>query len=70
MLIISGVTEIVNQYGKVIVLEDDIVTSAGFLRYMNDALNWYENEEKVMHISAFVPGRRGIYFLPQTYLFF
>jgi hypothetical protein len=50
--IISGVTEIVNQYGKVIVLEDDIVTSPYFLKFMNDALNYYENEEKVWHISG------------------
>ena len=50
--IISGVTKIVNQYGKIIVLEDDIVTSPYFLKFMNDALNFYENEEKVWHISG------------------
>lgn len=50
--IISGVTEIVNRYGTVIVLEDDIVTSPYFLKYMNEALGLYENEEKVMHISG------------------
>jgi len=52
--IISGVTEIVNQYGKVIVLEDDIVTSKGFLKYMNDALELYKNEDKVYHISGYM----------------
>jgi hypothetical protein len=52
--IIEGVTEIVNQYGKIIVLEDDIVTSKGFLKYMNDALNVYANSKKVMQISAYV----------------
>lgn len=50
--IISGVTDIVNRYGKIIVLEDDIVTSPYFLKYMNDALDFYENEEKVWHISG------------------
>ncbi len=50
--IVGGVTEIVNQYGRIIVLEDDIVTSRGFLKYMNDALNVYEDEERVMHITA------------------
>lgn len=50
--IIDGVTTIVNQYGKVIILEDDIVTSSYFLRYMNDALNFYQEQEKVMHISG------------------
>jgi len=52
--IISGVTKIINQYGKVIVLEDDIVTSKGFLKYMNDALELYKEEDKVMHVSAFI----------------
>lgn len=53
--IIDGVTSIVNQYGSVIVLEDDIVTSPGFLKFMNDALKLYADEEKVMHISAYSP---------------
>jgi GR25 family glycosyltransferase involved in LPS biosynthesis len=52
--IVSGVTKIVNQFGKIIVLEDDILTSSGFLRYMNDALHLYENEEKVMHVSGYM----------------
>jgi SAM-dependent methyltransferase len=50
--IISGITKVVNEYGKVIVLEDDIVTSPYFLKFMNDALNFYENKEKVWHISG------------------
>lgn len=50
--IIDGVTEIVNQYGKVIVLEDDLVTSPYFLTYMNSALNFYRNNKKVWHISG------------------
>ncbi len=52
--IIDGVTEIVNKYGKIIVLEDDLITSKGFLRYMNDALDLYKHEEKVMHISGYM----------------
>lgn len=52
--IVDGVTKIVNQFGKIIVLEDDIVTSIGFLKYMNDALTLYESEEKVMHISGYM----------------
>lgn len=51
--IISGVTEIVNSYGKVIVLEDDMVTSPYFLNYMNDALDRYENCERVFGITGF-----------------
>lgn len=50
--IITGVTEIVNQFGKIIVLEDDIVTSPAFLNFMNQALDFYQNESKVWHISG------------------
>jgi len=50
--IIDGVTKIVNQYGKIIVLEDDIYTSKGYLKYMNDALDIYENEIKVAGVSG------------------
>lgn len=53
--IIEGVTEIVNQYGKVIVLEDDLVLSPGFLTYMNQALNLYQDTPEVMQISGHVP---------------
>ena len=37
--IIAGVTEQVERYGHVIVLEDDLVLSPYFLRFMNDALD-------------------------------
>ena len=50
--IIDGVTKIVNEYGKIIVLEDDLVTSPYFLRFMNDALEFYKDEKKVWHVSG------------------
>lgn len=52
--IVNGVTYIINRFGKIIVLEDDIVTSPGFLKYMNDALSIYEQEELVMHVSGYM----------------
>jgi len=52
--VVDGVTQIVSQYGRIIVLEDDLITSKGFLRYMNNALDLYESEEKVMHISGYM----------------
>lgn len=51
--IISGVTHVINEYGRVIVMEDDLVTSPFFLRYMNDALEFYENEDKVISIHGY-----------------
>lgn len=50
--IITGVSEVVEQYGTVIVIEDDILTSPGFLEYMNRALKRYEYEPKVWHVSG------------------
>ena len=48
--IISGVTEVVNRYGRIIVMEDDIVTTPYWLDYMNDALDAYEDEPAVWEI--------------------
>lgn len=50
--IINGVTSVVNKYGRIIVLEDDIVTSQYFLHFMNRALDYYELEARVWHISG------------------
>lgn len=51
--IIDGVSNIIKQYGKIIVLEDDLQTSNVFLKYMNDALDFYETEEKIWSISGY-----------------
>lgn len=51
--VIEGVTAIVNKYGKVIVLEDDLVTNRYFLLFMNDGLDRYEQEKKVTGITGF-----------------
>lgn len=52
--IIDGVTRITNEFGKVIVLEDDLVTSPHFLNYMNDGLSLYENDENVASIHGYI----------------
>jgi len=51
--IIAGVTEVINRYGRAIVLEDDLVFSSNFLAFMNDGLNRYENEQKVFSICGY-----------------
>ncbi len=52
--IVDGVSEIISQYGKVVVLEDDLVTSPFFLDYMNDGLRLYENDENVISMHGFL----------------
>lgn len=50
--IIDGVTTLVNRFGRVIVLEDDLLTAPYFLQFMNDALDMYEHDERVGHIQG------------------
>lgn len=52
--IIDGVSRLVKEYGKIIVFEDDLITSPYTLQYFNDALRKYAEEEKVMHIGAYM----------------
>lgn len=51
--IIEGVSEIVETHKSVIVLEDDLITSANFLSFMNQALNTYRNDQRVHSIAGY-----------------
>lgn len=51
--IIGGVTEVINKHGRVIVLEDDLLTSPYFLKYMNEALDKYESYPSVFSIGGY-----------------
>ena len=53
--VITGVSEVLKKYGKVIVLEDDLVTSENFLEYMNKSLEIFENRKDIWSISAYTP---------------
>lgn len=69
--IISGVTELCDKYGRVIVIEDDLEVAPNFLAYMNAALNRYASEPEVMQISGYqfpvsLPGPGSAIFLPYT----
>jgi hypothetical protein len=52
--VISGVTKLVNEYDKVIVFEDDLLSSPYTLQYFNEALRRYASEQRVMHIGAYM----------------
>lgn len=51
--VINGVTEVINKFGKVIVLEDDLITSKYYIQYMNEALNFYNNDKQIWSISGY-----------------
>lgn len=59
--ITGGVSRLLEEAGKVIVLEDDLKLSKCFLAYMNDALDMYEHDERVFQISGYmVPCKRAV----------
>jgi hypothetical protein len=66
--IINGVTKLVNEYGKVIVFEDDLLSSVHTLQYFNEALTRYANEDQVMHIGAYMFGLEDKK-LPETFFY-
>ena len=51
--IIAGVNQVIEKYGKVIVLEDDLITSPNFLDFINKALEFYKHETKIKSINGF-----------------
>lgn len=63
--LIAGITEIVNKYGRVIVVEDDLILSPYFLQYMNEALEKYKDEKQVGAITAYCPIKDDA--LPETF---
>ncbi len=63
--IIAGVTDVVNRFGRIIVVEDDLVTSPYFLTYMNTGLDLYENEARVASIHGYIYPVKSV--LPETF---
>lgn len=53
--VIAGVTKVLEEYGRVIVVEDDCTPSPYFLNYMNQCLEYYESDKKVGSIAGFAP---------------
>jgi len=69
--VIDGVTRICNEFGKVVVLEDDLQVSPHFLAYMNAGLYKYEHDEQVMQIAGYmfpvdIQSNEDALFLPLT----
>lgn len=53
--IIDGVSQIISKYGKVIVLEDDLIVAPNFLQFMESALDYYKDHKEVFSISGYSP---------------
>jgi len=63
--VISGVTRVLEEHESVIVVEDDLVVSPFFLRFMNESLACYAEEPRVATVHAYIfPVRRP---LPETF---
>lgn len=63
--IIEGVTETLRDHESVIILEDDLVTSPYFLKYMNDGIRLYQDHQKVVSIHGYSYPVAGA--LPETF---
>ena len=63
--IIDGVSQVMMQYGRAIVLEDDLIVGKNFLSFMNQCLDRYENKERVFSIC----GYSNIVEIPKDYLY-
>lgn len=51
--VIDGISEVISKYGRVIVLEDDLVLMPGCLNYMDEALNIYESDQRIFSVCAY-----------------
>lgn len=65
--IINGVTNVINNHEKVIVLEDDLIVSPNFLNYMNEALETYNKNQQIFSVSGYTvpvntPNKEDVYF--------
>ena len=52
--IMSGVSRLTHEFGKVIVVEDDLLVSPHFLQFINDALDRYADDDRVASIQAYM----------------
>jgi hypothetical protein len=67
--IISGVSEVIKIRKKVIVLEDDLITSPNFLNFMNQSVLYYVNDPKVFSISGYTMDVKGLDILEEDFYF-
>jgi len=52
--IVGGIHKLLTTHDSIIVLEDDLTTSPYFLEFMNEALERYRDEDKVISIHGYI----------------
>jgi GT2 family glycosyltransferase len=67
--VIQTVNQVCSEHGSVIVLEDDFITTPDFLEFMNQGLNKYQNDDRVMQIAGYMfpvrhPFKPDAFFIP------
>ncbi len=66
----EGIAQVLTTHDRIIVMEDDIISSPYYLTYMNDALDYYCNDKRVMHVAGFtnldIPQKGDTYFSPHV----
>lgn len=68
--IIDGVTKVFNDFEKIIVLEDDLVTTPNFLDFMNQALDYYAENKVIQSVNGYslkIKNNKDIYFHERTF---
>lgn len=51
--IVDAITQVISQYGRAIIIEDDILVSRTFLDYMDEALEFYKDSKQIWSINAY-----------------
>ncbi len=71
--VITGVGSVMEKYDKIIVMEDDLLSTRNFLEYMNNALEYYRESQRVFSVSGYtfpieIPDsyKYDVYFSPRA----
>jgi hypothetical protein len=71
--IISGVTQVIQEHGRAIILEDDLVTTPNYLSFMNQALEFYADDQNIFSIAGYTIDVKAprdypydVYLVPRT----
>lgn len=68
--IVEGVSQVLEQYGKIIVLEDDLLSTPNFLDFMNQALDFYKESNQIQSVNGYslkIKCDNDIYFHRRTF---